>query len=178
MIRWTIAHLVLKQNHIQYKSYPICRPLKVVILIGGGNWRKTLTCRTKVPDKLYHITLYGVHLGMSGFELTTLVMIGTDCIGRYKSNYYTMSTTWNLNHFFSSPCQRQCELLPSLGICRPLTFHILICSSENPQPNELKLHYLVESIYGRSSIKIAHFAPIHYYNMTSKKQNYFFVLSH
>jgi hypothetical protein len=40
---------------------------------------------------------------------------------------------------FSSPCQRQCELLPSLGIRRPLTFHILIFSSETPQPNELKL---------------------------------------
>jgi hypothetical protein len=40
---------------------------------------------------------------------------------------------------FSSPCQRQCELLPSLGVCRPLTFHILIFSSETPQPNEVKL---------------------------------------
>jgi hypothetical protein len=47
---------------------------------------------------------------------------------------------------FSSPCQRQCELFPSLGvrrlssvICRPLTFHILIFSSETPQPYELKL---------------------------------------
>jgi hypothetical protein len=38
-------------------------------------------------------------------------------------------------NFFSSPCQRQCELLPSLGISRPLTFHILIFSSETPQPN-------------------------------------------
>jgi len=41
--------------------------------------------------------------------------------------------------FFSSPCQRQCELLLSLGIRRPLTFHILIFSSETSQPNELKL---------------------------------------
>ena len=40
--------------------------------------------------------------------------------------------------FFSSPCQRQGELLPSLGIRRPLTFQILIFSSETPQPNELK----------------------------------------
>ena len=48
-----------------------------------------------------------------------------------KSNY--------LPCIFSSPCQRQCELLPSHGVCRPLTFHILIFSSETPQPNELKL---------------------------------------
>ena len=40
--------------------------------------------------------------------------------------------------FISSPCQRQCELLASV-VCRPLTFHILIFSSETLQPNELKL---------------------------------------
>ena len=40
---------------------------------------------------------------------------------------------------FSSPCQMQCELLPSLGIRRLLTFHILIFSSETPWPSELKL---------------------------------------
>jgi hypothetical protein len=36
-------------------------------------------------------------------------------------------------------CQRQCELLPSLGVRRPLTFHILIFSTETAQPNEVKL---------------------------------------
>jgi hypothetical protein len=40
---------------------------------------------------------------------------------------------------FSSRCQRQGELLPSLGVRRPSTFHILIFSSETPQSNELKL---------------------------------------
>jgi hypothetical protein len=59
---------------------------------------------------------------------------------------------------FSSPCQRQCELLPSLVVCRPLTFHILIYSSETPQPNELKLG---RKHLWMSFIKIAHFVPIH-----------------
>ena len=66
---------------------------------------------------------------------------------------------------FSSLCQRQCELLPSLGVrrpssvvCRPLSFHILIFLSETPQPYDLKLG---RSIYGKSSIKVAHFVPIH-----------------
>ena len=49
--------------------------------------------------------------------------------------------TYNiLGHFiFGSPCQRQSELLSSLGVRRPLTFHILIFSSETPKPNKLKL---------------------------------------
>jgi hypothetical protein len=33
------------------------------------------------------IMLYQVHLALVGFELTMLVVIGTDCICSYKSNY-------------------------------------------------------------------------------------------
>jgi hypothetical protein len=43
--------------------------------------------------QLYYIMLYRVHFTWAGFELTTLVVIGTDCIGNYKSNYYTITTT-------------------------------------------------------------------------------------
>jgi hypothetical protein len=32
-----------------------------------------------------------VHLALAWFELTTLAVIGTDCIGSCKSNYYTIT---------------------------------------------------------------------------------------
>ena len=55
-------------------------------------WRSVLLME-KTPDKLYHIMLYRVHLSWVRFELTTLVIIGTDCIGGYKSNYHAIVTT-------------------------------------------------------------------------------------
>jgi hypothetical protein len=36
--------------------------------------------------------LLKVHLTREGFKLTTLVVIGTDCIGSYKSNYHMITT--------------------------------------------------------------------------------------
>jgi hypothetical protein len=44
-----------------------------VSFIGGGNRRKPPTCSKSQTN--YHIMLYGVHLAMMGFELTTLVVI-------------------------------------------------------------------------------------------------------
>jgi hypothetical protein len=59
---------------------------------------------------------------------------------------FILYITCRYSHFnilISSPCQRQCGLLASLGVRRLLsvilTFHILIFSSETHRPNELKL---------------------------------------
>ena len=64
----------------------------------GGRWRKPwymekTTDLSQFTDKLYNIMLYQVHFGVVGFELTMLVVIGTDCIGSYESNYQTITTT-------------------------------------------------------------------------------------
>ena len=61
-------------------------------------WRKPeypdkTTDLPQVTDKLYDVMSYWVYPTWMGFELTTLVVIDTDCIGSCKSNLHMITIT-------------------------------------------------------------------------------------
>ena len=63
------------------------------LLVRKPKYSEKTTDPPLVTDKLYHIMLHWLRLAYAGFELTTLLVIGTYCIGSCKSNYNTITTT-------------------------------------------------------------------------------------
>ena len=59
---------------------------------GKLNYTQKITNILEITDKLYHIMVHRVHLGRSGIQVQTLVVIDTDCTGSCKSNYHTIMT--------------------------------------------------------------------------------------
>ena len=101
-----------------------------ISFIGEGNpeYPMKTTDLPQVTDQLYLIILILVHLARVGFELTMLVVIGTDWIGTYISNYHTITTT--TTSFFY-----KIHYL-SIYLFYFQTFHVVYLSLEMPVPSQ------------------------------------------
>jgi hypothetical protein len=94
-----LSHLIISRNRIRVRVMVLNATFNNILAI---SWRSVLLAEeTRVPGKnptdLPQVTvkqmLYRVHLAWVGFQLTTLVVIGTDCIDSCKSNYHAITTT-------------------------------------------------------------------------------------
>jgi hypothetical protein len=87
--------------------------------------------------------LYRVQLAMNGDELTTLVMIGTDCTGSCKSNYHTIMTTTAPRFFMRLIINGQISIIKikytyySYFICYINIHNSKIITNGTPEPESL-----------------------------------------
>ena len=114
---WLIPLLIIKTHTQWYEQYRVYFFLgNIVLELGllclmllstifqlhrGGQfycWRTSeypekTTNLSQVTDQLFIYYCIKYTLPWSGFEPTTLMVIGSDCIGSYKSNYHTITIT-------------------------------------------------------------------------------------
>jgi len=62
------------------------------VFFGGGNQRKPPACQ-KTQTNFFTLCCIEYTSPRAGLELTTLVVIDTDCTGSCKSNYHMITTT-------------------------------------------------------------------------------------
>ena len=83
--------LLKKKKVLQdiYKNFEFCNSNILILHV-----LKHIYCTLYPSSKKTLLQNHTKNIGpWVGFELTTLVVIGTDCIGNYKSNYHTITTT-------------------------------------------------------------------------------------